>query len=125
MIKVYVKKQTNYPVRASIIKEKLTEFLKKKGIVSDSVVSVVLIGKKKMTNISKKYLGKEESHNVLSFTESETNILSKKKHTDFVYPPDEMLNLGEILICYPEVFEEAKKEGKLIEDKVYELVEHG
>ena len=33
--------------------------------------------------------------------------------------------MGEIVICYPKVLEEAKLEGKLIDQKAYELVEHG
>jgi ssRNA-specific RNase YbeY (16S rRNA maturation enzyme) len=35
------------------------------------------------------------------------------------------LHLGEIVVCYPKVVEEAKNEDVLIDDKVYELVEHG
>lgn len=119
MIKIYVKKQSNYPVKATKVKEKLKKFLKKNGIVSDSVVNVSFVGESKMKKLSKKYLdGDKEVHNVLSFTESETK-------EEFVYPPDGPIRLGDIVICYPKVVEEAKEEGKLIDDKVKELVEHG
>ena len=68
MIQVYVKKQSNYPVKASELKKKLSEFFKKQGIVSDAHVSVALIGEKKMLELSKKYLKDNTLHNVLSFS---------------------------------------------------------
>ena len=118
MIKVDVIKQSNCPVSATRLKKKLADFFAKKGIVSDAEVSVAIVGEKKMLDISRKYLKDGKVHNVLSFTPDE----AKEK---FVYPPDGAIHLGEIIICYPLVFEEAKKENRLIEDKVYELVEHG
>ena len=119
MIKINFKKQSNYPVSALNIKKRLTEFLTQKGLVSDTLVDVSIVGKKVMLNLAKKYL-KEENvlRNVLSFPENE--VLGQ-----FVYPHDEKIRLGEIVICYPKVFEEAREENKLIDEKVYELVEHG
>ncbi|MBI4157879.1 rRNA maturation RNase YbeY [Candidatus Woesebacteria bacterium] len=118
MIKVDVIKQSNYPVSVPRLKKRLADFFVKKGIVSNAEVSLAIVGEKKMLDISKKYLKDGKVHNVLSFTPDE----AKEK---FVYPPDGAIHLGEIIICYPLVFEEAKKENRLIEDKVYELVEHG
>lgn len=124
MIKVAVVKQSNYPVKSAAIKNRLKSFLIKEGIVSDCEVSVALVGEKKMLDLSKKYLkdvyGRPDNslHNVLSFTETEIK-------GSFVYPPDGKIYLGEIIICYPEAVEEAKKESVLIEERVCELVEHG
>lgn len=118
MIKVYIKKQSNYPVRTPKLKSKLRDFLKKKGIVSDSFVNLSLVGERKMKQISKKFLNEEGIHDVLTFVEGET-----KK--GFVSPPGNFNYLGEIVVCYPQAVEEAKKERRLIEDKVYQLVEHG
>ncbi len=124
MIKIYVKKQSSYPVGASKLKKRLRKFLEENGIVSDSVVSVYLVGKDKMLDIGKKYLGDNELHNVLSFTEAEVKDLPSGKG-GFVYPPNEAIRLGEIVICYPKAIEEANEEGVLIEDRVCELLEHG
>lgn len=119
MIKVYVKKQSYFGVNTSNLKKKLKDFLEKEGIVSDSVVSVSIVGEKKMRELSKKFLGEQDSvHNVLSFVESEAT-------GDFVYPPGDIIRLGEIVICYPKVVEEAQDEGKMIDKKVVELAEHG
>lgn len=118
MIKIGVKKQTNYPVSSVKIRDSLKEFLVSNGIVSDAEVSISLVGKQKMLQVGKKYLKDSKLHNVLSFTAGESD-------PKFVYPPDGLIHLGEIIVCYPLVVEEAKSQGKLIEEKVIELVKHG
>ena len=118
MITVNVSKQSNYPVKSSLIKKRLREFLTKEGIVSDCVVSVAIVGKVKMLEVSKKHLKDGIIHNVLSFTESELK-------GNFIYTPDGKIYLGDIIICYPKVLEEAKEEEVLIDKKTCELVEHG
>lgn len=117
MIKVYVKKQSHFPIKSTVIKKRLSTFLKERGMVSDCLVSVALVGKKKMLDISDRYLKDKKVHNVLSFTEDE----AKDK---FIYPPDKIY-LGEIIICFPKAIEEAKSEEKRIDEKVAELIEHG
>lgn len=118
MVKVSVVKQSNYPVGTAKIKKKLVGFLVKSGIVSDAEVSVVLVGEKKMMEVVNKYMKDRKLHNVLSFTPAE----AKGK---FVYPPDGKIHLGEIVVCYPQALREAKQANILIDDRVYELVEHG
>lgn len=118
MITVNVSKQSNFPVKSSLIKKRLREFLVKEGIVSDCVVSIAIVGEEKMLEIGKKHLKDKLLHNVLSFTESEIK-------GDFIYPPDGKIYLGDIIICYPKVLEEAKEEGTLIDEKACDLVEHG
>lgn len=118
MIKVNVSKQSNFPVKSSLIKRRLRDFLTKEGIVSDCMVSVAIVGKAKMLEMSRKHLNDKVLHNVLSFTESEIK-------GNFIYPPDGKIYLGEIVICYPKVLEEAKEESVLIDERVSELIEHG
>ena len=118
MIEVKVSKQSNYPVSTPPLKRRLKDFLKEKGIVSDAQVSVALVGEKKMAEIARQYLGEEKLHSVLSFAAEE----AKEK---FKFPPDKIIRLGEIVICYPKALEEAKREDKLVEEKVTELMEHG
>jgi probable rRNA maturation factor len=119
MIRVDVKKQSNYPVNVTKVKKELKSFLESKGLVSDFSVSVSFVSEKAMRELAKKFLGEKNSvHNVLTFPESEVR-------GDFEYPSTLALPLGEIVVCFPEVVREAKKEGKLIDLKVSELVEHG
>lgn len=118
MIKVSVVKQGNYPVSVPPLKKKLREIFMKNGISSNAEVSVAIVGEKRMLSLSREYMKDNKLHNVLSFTPEEV----KEK---FVNPPDSTLHLGEIIVCYPKAVSETNKEGKLIEEKIYELVEHG
>lgn len=118
MISVSVKKQSNYSVDTSEIKKNLATLLEQRGVVSNTKVSVALVGAKEMLDISNKYLKDNKVHNVLSFTYSE--VAGK-----FTFPPDNTEHLGEIIVCYPKAKNEAKIEGKLIKEKIRELVKHG
>lgn len=117
MVKVSITKQSNYPVKAPIIKKKLATFFTGQGIVSEAEVSVAIIGEAKMMEIGKKYLKDGKLHNVLSFTPSEVK--------NFVMPPDGIIHLGEIIVCYPLAVTEAGMENALTADYVYGLIEHG
>jgi probable rRNA maturation factor len=118
MIKVLISKQSNYPVKTSEIKKKLAEFFTKSGIVSDAEVSVAIVSVNKMMELGKIHLKDKKLHNVLSFTPDEIK-------GGFVFPPDNLIHLGEIVVCYQEAVREAKHENVLIDERVYELVEHG
>ena len=118
MTKVSVSKQSNYPVNVLVIKKKLAEFFTGNGIVSDAEVNVAIIGEKKMMETGNKYLKDKKLHNVLSFVPNEVKGA-------FVYPPDGKIHLGEIIVCYPVAVKEAVEENVLIDERVYELIEHG
>lgn len=119
MIKVYVKKQGNFAVSSLKIKKSLSELFLKEGIVSEADVNVAIVGEGQMDKLGKKYLSKNEPlHNVLSFVESETG-------GGFITPPDQILHLGDIIVCYPKAAHEAGEEGVLVEEKVIELIKHG
>jgi probable rRNA maturation factor len=118
MITVSVSKQSNYPVNVSVVKKKLAEFFTKNGIVSDAEVNVAIIGEKKMLETGNKYLKDKKLHNVLSFVPNEVKGA-------FIYPPNGKIYLGEIIICYPVAVKEAVEENVLIDERVYELIEHG
>ena len=118
MVNVSVSKQSNYPVGATVIKRRLSAFLAKQGIVSPAEVSVAIVGENKMIQIGKKYLKDGKLHNVLSFTPNEVK-------ENFVFPPDGIIHLGEIVVCYPLAVKEAGEENVLTLERVCELVEHG
>src|SRR3989304_7425648 len=114
MVKVSVSKQSSYPVSATVVKKRLSSFLTKQGIVSDAEGSVAIVGEKKMMELGKKYLdpsappgASKKLHNVFSFTPNETKA-------NFVYPPDGIIHLGEIVVCYPLAVREAGEENVLI-----------
>lgn len=119
MIKVSVKNKPHSAISSAKLKKELTKFFKEQGITSDAQVDVAVVGDSQMKKLAREYLGeKDELHNVLSFTASEAK-------ENFVYPPDSTIHLGEIILCYSKVLEEANSEGKLVDEKAIELAKHG
>lgn len=118
MIKVYVKKQSNYPVDSYKLKRNIKKYLKNKGIVSDSQLTIAIVGMNKMKDLSRNFLNDPNPHNVLSFVASEVD-------ESFKTPLQNIIDLGDIIICYPKAVEEANIDDMLIDDKIYELAEHG
>jgi len=122
MIKVNVYKQSNYPIKATKIKAVVQLVLEKNGIMSDSTVEVALVGRKKIAELAMSYVGESEQvageHPVLAFPDSEID-------QPFIYQPGHDLYLGEIIIGYPKAVETANTSGKLVEQVVLELAEHG
>ena len=115
MIKVKISKQSNYPISGVKVRGYLQQFFKENGIVSNAECHVSFVGEAKMLSLAKKYYKDTRLHNVFSFVESE---VPEWKH------PQDTIYLGEIVVCFPVVLKEAKLEGKLIEEKVLELVGH-
>jgi probable rRNA maturation factor len=119
MITVNVTKQSSFPVKATKVKKVVTDTLVQNGIVSDAVVNVAIVGQKKMDELNQEYYkDKIFEHPVFTFPEHEGD-------GQFVFPPDGKMHLGEIVISYPFVVEEAKETGSLIEDVVCKYAEHG
>ena len=117
MIKINVSKQSNYPVSGVKVRKFLQKFFKDNGIVSDAEATVSFVGKKKMLSLAKLYYKDTNLHNVFSFVESEIKDWKDPKAS-------KIMQLGEIVVCFPVALKEAKIENKLIEEKVLELVGH-
>ncbi len=118
MIQVTVSKESNFPVKAEKIKEIVKKTLGDNGIVSDSEVSVAIVHRKKMQEYVDKYYDDHDDHPVLSFPSNEVE-------GQFVFPPDGKMHLGEIVVSYDWCTDESNKTGKLVEEIVLELTEHG
>lgn len=122
MVKINVSKQSNYPISGVVVRKFLQSFFKEHGIVSSAECHVSLVGEEKMLSLAKRYYKDNKLHNVFSFVESEVSsqggpALGWKNLNN-------IMQLGEIVVCFPVALKEAKTEGKLIEEKVLELVGH-
>ena len=121
MIDISVYKQGNYPIGVKKIKDTVKQTLESQGVVSDSQVEIAIVGQKKMAELIKEFYREDKdlyAHPVLSFPASETQ-------GQFVFPPDGKIHLGEVVVSYPLALEITKKENRLIDEVVSELVEHG
>ncbi len=79
-------------------------------------VSISFVGNRKMKEISDRHLNDGKIHNILSFpfAEGEASVM-----------PSDALHLGDIIISYPILIQEASEEEELVDDRVDMLVEHG
>lgn len=115
-IKVPIFVESRYRANRKRIKSTVANLLSKHSINGDVEISVVIVGDRKMRELSKKYKGEDKTRNILTFSQIEG---------EFTKNPLNKLRLGDIIISYPEVIREAAEEEVLVDDKVDELVEHG
>ena len=107
--------ESRYRVNRKRIKTTVIDTLQKNGVLGPCEVSVAIVGDRKMRSLNKKYRDLDKTTNVLSFSQTEG------AHS--VLPPDN-LYLGDVVVSYPKVIEEAVLEKMLVDDKIAELVEH-
>lgn len=121
-IKVLLFVESRYKVNRKRIKRTLTNLLKEHGI-KEAELSVAVIGDRKMKQLNKQYRSLDKTTNVLSFSiaEGETTVLPPSIKSD----DSQLLRLGDVVISYPKIIEEAAAEDMLVDDKVDELLSHG
>lgn len=117
MITVSIHNFGKYPVSPKKIRARVQKTLTDNGITSDCEAAVALVSREKMKEYVDEYYKDGEDHPVLAFPTTETK-------GSFTFPPDNILHIGEIIISYPWVKDEANKTGKLVEDIVLDLAEH-
>lgn len=119
MLRIVVFSQSRYPADKKRLKEKIKSVLRYRG-VSDGVVSLALVGERKIKDLAKRYLKEENKiHEILSFPASDP-----ARPDDFILPA-EVNQLGDIVICYPEARSIAMKKNRMVDDVLCELAEHG
>lgn len=122
MINISVNNTGKYPVSAQAVKKAVKDVFVKNGIQSNAEASVAIVGETKMLKFAMEHLGEPKAeageHPVLSFPTAE--IEGK-----FIFPPDKIIHLGEIIVSYPKSVEYAQKSGQLVEEVLCDLAAHG
>lgn len=108
--------ESRYKINRKRVKQTVQRILEANGIKTQVEVSLAFVGDRKMQGLNKKFRGKEGTTNILSFP------LSEGESTRL---PEDAIRLGDIVISYPVVINEAAKEEILVDDRIDELVEHG
>lgn len=108
--------ESRYKVSRNKIKDTVKRVMKEQGIVGSVEVSIAIVGSRKMRSLNKKYRNLDKSTNVLSFPQMEGDPM--------VVPKDTLI-LGDVVLSYPDVIQEAAEREMLVDDRVSELVEHG
>jgi len=81
-------------------------------------VGLVVTGQAKIRELNKRYLDEDAPTDVLSFPMTQSP-------GSFVNPPDGAIQLGEVVISYPQAAEQAAERGHPVEKEVALLIVHG
>lgn len=115
-IKVSLFVESRYKVNRKKIVTAIKKILQEQAVNGGARISVAVVGDRKMKELNKKYRQKDSTTNVLSFSQTEGEA---------AVSPSNILDLGDIVVSYPQVIKEASEEEVLVDDKVDELVSHG
>lgn len=121
MVRVDIHTDTRYPLNRRIIRKAVIDTLDANKVSMGEVeVSVAVVGRRKMKVLTDAYLHDELEHEVLAFPYED--LASNKG--GFISPPDNVLRLGDIALCWPEIVLLASAEDIMVDEQVYKLTVH-
>ena len=112
MVRVDIASRYEYQFDKDKIRRVVEKTLVEHGISSDVEVSLAVVGGRKMRELHEKYMETDEVTDVLSFPLEGT------------VGPDGMLQLGDIVVCYPEAVRQAAENNRLVDEEMAFLAEH-
>jgi probable rRNA maturation factor len=122
MYKVNVFVEPHYPLKRAQLSRACIKALEMMKVKGNTEVAISVIGDRKMRKMNNEFRGIDKPTDVLAFPYS----LDNSRPKDFVVPPTQKyLNLGELLISYPQLLDRAAKESMLVDDMADLLVVHG
>lgn len=127
MINIIINSDPRYNVNRSLIYTTVLSILQKHRIAGRVEVGVNVVGDRKMHELNRKYRGIDKTTDILSFALQDISSpgLSHIQHVGFIAPPDKILRLGDIVISYPQMLEDASIDGVSVDEELRALVEHG
>ncbi len=127
MLNIIVNSDPRYKINKDNIRIVVADALTKLRIAGRIELGINVVGDRKMHELNQKYRGLDSTTNVLSFAleDSAPSSLQHVPTIGFVAAPDKWLRLGDIVISYPQVVEDASMDGTSVDDEIKNLVEHG
>ena len=113
--------EPHYPIKKSLLTSAAQSALKAANVRAKVELAVSVIGDRKMRNLNREYRGIDEPTDVLAFSYS----LQTGKPHEFVTPPSPYLNLGDLIISYPQLINRAVDEETMVDEMAQLLVVHG
>jgi len=123
MLKIQISGDTRYLANRKVIRKAVIDAASgEKSLSFEAEVSVYIVGERKMKDLVAAYFNDGEMHSVLAFPQED---LGGEGSAPFINPPDGVMHLGDIVLCWPQMLEEARKRDVLVDDQVYFLINHG
>ena len=108
--------ESRYKINRKKIKKTVEKVISANEVTGPTEVSIAIVGDRKMRELSRKYKGEDKTRNILSFSQTEGEEIKV---------PKDVLRLGDIVLSYPQVINDAVRDEMLVDDKVDQLIEHG
>lgn len=113
-----------FKVDRLMVKEFVSEYLRKRQIPIDTNLNVIFVGARKMLHIAKTYKHEEEALPVLSFPYITPKRMREEMADAGEFHKETQL-LGEVFICYPQVVLLAAERNKKVDETLKDLLAHG
>ncbi|KKT40189.1 rRNA maturation RNase YbeY [Candidatus Collierbacteria bacterium RIFOXYB2_FULL_46_14] len=98
------------------VKAALSKVLMEQGLDGKVMISFSVVGERKIRELEQKYFNLDEVTDVLSFPLQE----GEEMPADF-----DGLNLGDIVVCYPQAKRQAMQWNRLVDEEIEFLACHG
>jgi probable rRNA maturation factor len=108
---------SRYPFDRKRVKEALVRTLEEQEVIKGAVkISLSVVGERKIRELENKYFKEDKVTDVLSFPLEEGQQMPE----DF-----DGLNLGDIVICYPQAKRQAIQWNRIVDEEIEFLACHG
>ena len=101
----------------------VSKILTAEGCSAPLEIGLVVADDELVRQLNRDYRGKDETTDVLAF--SLFSPQSDDAQPPFALPPDEQLQLGEVIVCYPQAARQAAEQQHPRETEITLLVIHG
>lgn len=120
MITINILSDSKYPLDRVGMREGLEKILKKNQLTENVEMTVLVVGKRKMTQLHVEHMDLPGPTDVLSFP-----MIDQDDSSPFVASPDGILHLGDVVVCYPVAVEQALTKQIKLDQELQFLSEHG
>ncbi len=122
-LQLIISADSRYSFNRKQVRAGLEKTLTEQGVDGKVIISLSVVGERKIRELEKKYFNRDEVTDVLSFPLEEAMPDGRQ---GVEMPADsDGLNLGDIVVCYPQAKRQAMQWNKLIDDEIEFLACHG
>ncbi len=120
MITINILADAKYPLDRGGMRKGLVKIFTDHKLTENVEMAVLMVGKRKMTSLHIEHMNLAGPTDVLSFP-----LIDQDDDRPFVASPDEILRLGDVVVCYPVAVEEALEKQIKLDIQLQFLAEHG
>lgn len=122
-VDIQIRRGVKLPFKKPFLRMIIEEALRTEKIDYACEISMLITSDKEIKELNAKYRGKDKPTDVLSFSLAETVIENEEYAFDKF--SEERKSLGEIIVSYERVIEQARDYDKTTKDEIILLIVHG